>query len=256
MNTKKLFGIDQIGAIGGDRFKASFNGLAIKNDRGEYVTYDAKTNTITNVGDLTFDGFDTVFAIPTPVVAVGDLILRGDEPMYVVEINENGSLEIVNPLNDRKETYIPQKMLFGFRIYVKVFSLFGSMLPKDGTVSDGNQLQNLMMPMAMMGAFNKDGSGASDSKLGDIIPFMMMANMGGGAGANAGANPLGALFGGADASNPMAAMLPMMLMGGGKGDSGLSSMLPMLMMGNMFGGQAATTGKDKKAAKAKVEGDA
>jgi hypothetical protein len=253
MNTKKLFGIDTIGAIGGDRFKASFNGLAIKNDRGEYVTYDAKTNTITNVGDLVFDGFDTVFAIPTPVVTVGDLILRGDEPMYVKAKNDDGSLVIVNPINDREETYLPQKMLFGFRIYVKVFSLFSSFVPKDGDVKDGNQLQNLMLPLAMMGGFSKDGK--ADGGLADIIPFMMMSNMAGG---NADANPLASLFGGADASNPMTAMLPLMLLGG-KGDKGgLGDMLPLMLLGggNLFGGAApaASAGK-KKSAKDKVDGD-
>lgn len=252
MNTKKLFGIDTIGAIGGDRFKASFNGLAIKNDRGEYVTFDAKTNTITNVGDLVFDGFDTVFAIPTPVVAVGDLILRGDEPMYVMAKADDGSLEVVNPLNDRKEIYLPQKMLFGFRIYVKVFSLFGSFVPKDGDVKDGGQLQNLMLPMAMMGAFNKDGK--ADNGLADIIPFMMMSNMAGG---NADANPFASLFGGADASNPLSSMLPLMMLGGGKGGSGLSDMLPLMMMGNLFNGSAAATGKKASGKRDtnKVDGD-
>jgi hypothetical protein len=174
MNVRNLFGVDTIGAIKGNQFKPSMMGLAIKNDAGDYVVFDPKTNTITNVADMVFDGFDTVFAIPTPVVAVGDLILRGSEPLYIKAINDDESITVINPVNDRQENYLPQKTLFGFRVYVKVFSLFGSIIPTANGDGNVNGLSGMLPFLLMSGGLGEGG----DMK--DILPLMLFGNLGGG----------------------------------------------------------------------------
>ncbi len=202
MNVRSLFGVDTIGAIKGDQFKPSLLGLAIKNDAGDYVTYDPKTNAITNVADMVFDGFDTVFAIPTPVVVEGDLILRGNEPLYVKAINEDESITVINPVNDRQESYLPQKTLFGYRVYVKVFSMFGSIIPTVNGDGNTNGLSS-MLPFLMMGGLGEGGD------ITDLLPLMMF---GGGLG---GANIFGGTTGdeGADQGNLMNTLMFLTLFG-------------------------------------------
>jgi hypothetical protein len=102
------------------------------------------------------------------------MILRGDEPLYIKAINDDESITIINPETDRQENYLPQKTLFGFRVYVKVFSLFGSIIPTANGDGNVNGLGS-MLPLLLMSGSIGDGG---DIK--DILPLMLFGNLNGG----------------------------------------------------------------------------
>lgn len=225
MKPELLFGTNKIGKLSGDKFKTSMLGLAIKNDSGEYVRYDANTNTITNVTPMVIDGLDYVIAIPATEVSVGDLILRGDDPLYVKAVNDDKSLTVINPLNDREETYLPQKMLFGFRVYVKVISLVGAIMPK---VEDGNiegDFNSLVLPMILAGAFGKEGKKGG---IDDVFKIILMSSVA--SGTNPFATVTGGTTGGANSFLPLLVFAGML---DSEGENSLGKLMPLLMMSNL-----------------------
>lgn len=170
-----------------------------------------------------FDNFGMevpAFAQSTPLasVNVGDLIYGDRKAIgWVVEIkaapvstdpavvaSHVKKFVIMTPDGTRK-TWVPPKMsMLGFDSGVMVLRSLMNMLP--GGSAGLGQMQNMMLPMMMMGG---DSSGLD---MNSIMPMMLFSQMGGATGAPA--DP---------AANPMAQMLPMMMMmqmiKGGKGSN-------------------------------------
>jgi hypothetical protein len=216
MNFSKLFGTNMVGHLGTDKFKGSIYGLAIRTQDGGYVTWDGTA--ITDVSDFTFDG-DTVIAVPAFDVTVGDLILKGDTPLYVEHKYADGSLRVVNPAGESKETYIPKQTPFGVKVYIKVWSMMASMAPKGiGALmsGEGTANQNAILLPIMMSAM----SGKSTGSMNKLLPLMMMTqNTAGG-----------------DMSKML---LPLMMMGDGKsGDDMMNMFMMMQAMGTLSKPQA------------------
>lgn len=188
----------QFGKVDTDKIAYSMNGMAFKNQNGDYVVYNAD-GTATNVSTLAFQM--PLFAMPTALanIAAGDVIVHNKENEYVV-VKEVTKTAIVAIAPDRNEivTIVPQKSIFGFDFYTKIVS-----------------------PMAMMA-----GNATNDNPFGNILPFMLMGD----GEVDKDTMLMLAMCNGGMANQNM--MLPLMLMGDKDNDN-----TAMIAMAMMMGGQ-------------------
>lgn len=188
----------QFGKVDTDKIAYSMNGMAFKNQNGDYVVYNAD-GTATNVSTLAFQM--PLFAMPTALanIAAGDVIVHNKENEYVV-VKEVTKTAIVAIAPDRNEivTIVPQKSIFGFDFYTKIVS-----------------------PMAMMA-----GNATNDNPFGNILPFMLMGD----GEVDKDTMLMLAMCNGGAANQNM--MLPLMLMGDKDNDN-----TAMIAMAMMMGGQ-------------------
>lgn len=188
----------QFGKVDTDKIAYSMNGMAFKNQNGDYVVYNAD-GTATNVSTLAFQM--PLFAMPTALanIAAGDVIVHNKENEYVV-VKEVTETAIVAIAPDRNEivTIVPQKSIFGFDFYTKIVS-----------------------PMAMMA-----GNATNDNPFGNILPFMLMGD----GEIDKDTMLMLAMCNGGAANQNM--MLPLMLMGDKDNDN-----TAMIAMAMMMGGQ-------------------
>lgn len=137
---------------------------------------------------------------PTDSVKIGDLIYGARNVLgWVVEIKEK-SFVVLKPDGTRSTWSPPKTALIGFGGDVMVLRSLMNILP-NGSSGLAN-FQNMLLPLMFMGGDNAD--------LEQIMPLMLMTQMG----TNA---PTGD---GTDATNPLA---------------GMQQMLPMLLMMNVLG---------------------
>lgn len=146
------------------------------------------------------------FAQNTPVdqVNVGDLIHGARDITGWVVGKKGKSFEILKP-NGQRTTWQPPKVkLMGIDGVNGVMVLRSLMNMLPGGDSSLQGMQNMLMPMMMMG----DG----DIDFEKIMPMMLMSQMGAGAtDADGNANPMGGM-------NMQNMMMPMMMMSMMKGD--------------------------------------
>lgn len=164
--------------------------IAIKTSNG-YKVYNIDKGTLVNCANFVFNiSEEMFFVIPTNKVVKGDIILIGGRPKCVIEATKNKITAIDYESSEIKQILPERHIFFGKTyFYGKIVSMFGSTNFIKGKKGMPRMMQFMMMMEMMKGmSGSKSGSGAL------------------------------ALPGGTDAANPMAAMLPMM------------------MMGNMFGG--------------------
>lgn len=168
--------------------------------RADGVVWDLMTGRIgiqTTEGIVTLDGegesarvnqnlFDDfgialpAFAQSVPVadVKVGDIIYRGssNNVAWVIELptDTRNSFKLMKPTGETVGWTPPKVQMLGFESGVMVLRSLVSMLP---TGEAGvNQLQNLLMPMMLLGDSNTVGSGTMDK----IMPFLLMQMTNGG----------------------------------------------------------------------------
>lgn len=203
MNTNKMFNFD-FGPCG-DTIRMSMYGLAVKNQAGEWVSYDSNNGEIVNVDVFNIaEGGKWFYKMPVSVddVAVGDLLIHSKKPCYVVDFNENTLNPIVIDIfsMERKEILL-QKSMFGFNFATKVVSLFdgfggekpsaknpfGNMLPFFFMSNSSGDIDPTLMFMMMQGQNGSENTsvfgnpmmmylmmkGHTDS---DMLPLMMMLN--------------------------------------------------------------------------------
>ena len=206
---KGMFGLNvEFGKCGSD-YKLSLYGIAVKNQAGNYVAYDAATNSIMDVDAFNFNSEAFLFKAPVALkdVKVGDVIIHNASPMFVKSVGDNGDIKAVDISSSDIKEILPIKNVFGFNFVTKVINLIGDL--SAGATAD-NPFGNLLM-MSMMA----DG----DS---DMNPFVMMALMNQKKDGND--NPMGDLF-----SNP----LMMMAMMGNDDNTSMKDMLPFFLMNQM-----------------------
>lgn len=123
-----------------------------------------------------FDDFGVAlpaFAQSTPVasVKVGDIIYSGKTRVtWVIGVNANGTFKVMKP-NGETTTWNPPKVnMLGFESGVMVLRSLMTMLPGGDKGLSG--MQNMLMPMLMMG-------GDSSDMLEKMLPLMLMGQMNG-----------------------------------------------------------------------------
>lgn len=151
----------------GDTIRMSMYGLAVKNQAGEWVSYDSDNGEIVNVDVFNIaEGGKWFYKMPVSVddVAVGDLVIHAKKPCYVVDFNENTLNPIVIDIfsMERKEILL-QRSPFGFNFATKVVSLFDGEKP-----SAKNPFGNMWMLMML----------SNNGKMDDMLPLVMMSHCG------------------------------------------------------------------------------
>lgn len=170
----------------GDGIRVSPFGLAIMNNKGQWVTYDAKNDKIVDVTGFTFDFGKMIYKMPVAVkdIKPGDLIVHQSRAMYVQEI-EDGNIYTVDILAAEKKNVLPVTNVFNFNFVTKVVSLMNFDM---GTPSPDQPFGNIM-PIMMMSALMGDDKNDFFGQM-DMGKMMLMSAMMGGQ------NPLASMFNG------------------------------------------------------------
>lgn len=179
----------------GDRAKISPIGIAIKNNNGEWVSYDKEKHEIINVDLLNFGDSNFVYMIPVAIkdIAEGDAVIHNKHIMFVKKVRSDG-VTVVDITDGEYKKILPTKSMFGFDFITKVVSVmdlskteasadnpFGNLLPF--LLLNGNKNDNVPLAMMMMNGGQLDmsnplmiyvlmaGSPGSDTSL---LPLLMM----------------------------------------------------------------------------------
>lgn len=179
-------------------------GIAIRTLDNNYSYYDSEKCEIVDCTPFTFDTKKFLYKMPVAIsdIAVGDVIMHYNIPMFVKGLEDNEGRIVVIDITQGEEKYIlPKRNIFGFNYVTKIVSLldmknsgasaqnpFGNMLPfllmqdskeldpmmllmlnqSGNTPAFGAMTQNPLMLMMLM----KD-----DKNLKDILPFLMMTSL-------------------------------------------------------------------------------
>lgn len=148
-------------------------GLAIRNSKGEYFTYNPTSKQTIDVTGFTFTFQNMVYRMPVAASAVkeGDMIIHKHHPMFVSSISE-GNIEVIDILESEVKTVIPTSNPFGFNFIAKIMPIvnFGNTAP-----SPDQPFGNLM-PMMMASMVFGDNDGNNGNDMGKM--FMLSAMMG------------------------------------------------------------------------------
>lgn len=157
-----MFNFD-FGPVSGQRFRMSPYGLAVNTSNNGWVAYNNKTGELINVDIVNFDISKMIYKMPVAesAIAAGDILMHGGKPMFVRNVNTNGTVEVIDYTNASVSNILPVKSPFGFNFYTKVCSLFN--FDANATASADNPFGN-MLPFLML-------SGEED---GDFDPTMLM----------------------------------------------------------------------------------
>ena len=209
---KKMKGFNfDFGPCTNDNIRMSMYGIAIKNQNGEWVSYNPSTGEIINVDIFNFDGRKYMFKMPVALkdVAVGDVVIHQKKAMIVLEVcGDESGIVVVDTHAGEEKKIIPTSNMFGFNFVTKVVSMFSAFAAAPTPDAPfGN-----FLPFLMMDGDNKD-----------IDPMMMMFMMNGG--------NMGDMF-----SNPMMMYFLMK-------DNGNDNMLPLMMMMGQGCGHNCKCGK-------------
>lgn len=157
----------------GDEVAFSPYGLAIRNSKGEYFTYNPTSKQTIDVTGFTFTFQNMVYRMPVAASAVkeGDMIIHKHHPMFVSSISE-GNIEVIDILESEVKTVIPTSNPFGFNFITKIMPIvnFGNTAP-----SPDQPFGNLM-PMMMASMVFGDNDGNNRNDMGKM--FMLSAMMG------------------------------------------------------------------------------
>lgn len=148
----------------------------------EGVGEDARVN-LNLMDDFGFSLPAYAQSTPKNGVQVGDIIFRNASNdasvMWVIDKTEDDNKQKfkVMKLNGETASWNPPKVsMMGFDSGVMVLRSLSSMLP--GGSSDLSQMQNMLMPLVMMGG--EDIFSGGNSSMDKMMPFMLMQMMNGG----------------------------------------------------------------------------
>ena len=201
-STMKGFNFD-FGPVSGSTVRMSMYGFAIRNQTGTYVSYNPATEEIVDVDIFNVDCASQFFyKMPVAIkdIAIGDIIVHQNKPMFVVAITESNSLIVVDPVAGERKDIMLTRSPFGFNFATKVVNLVGDAF---GAKADAdNPFGNMWMLMAM---------GGDSKSFKDMLPMMLFAQGGN-------IDPTMAMFLAMSDGKSNDSMLPLMLaMNGGFG---------------------------------------
>ena len=175
------------GPANADAVAMSPYGLAIRCGDSWYA-YNAKDSQTIDVTGMTFSFKNAIYKMPVAVnqVKEGDLIIHQKKAMYVVQVNDKTSIEVIDLAASEQKTVIPVSNMFGFNYVTKVAPLFnlGTITP-----SAENPFGNILPMMMMSSMFEDDKSNKSEGN--DFMQMMLMMSL------MNGTNPFSAMFAGA-----------------------------------------------------------
>lgn len=179
MNTSNFIKFD-FGPVSSSRYRMSPYGIAVCTSNNDWVSYNKDTNEIVDVDVLNFDASKFLYKMPVAQkdVAIGDIVVHANKPVFVRAINDNGTIEVVDYVEASVSNILPVKSPFGFNFFTKIVSLVD--FSKLGADSD-NPFGN-MLPFMLMGdgaEFNPLMFMMMNGKMDMSNPMMMYALMSG-----------------------------------------------------------------------------
>lgn len=195
----KGFNFD-FGPVTGDVVRISTYGLAVKNQAGEWVSYNSATNEIFNVDLLNFDASKFVYKMPVAIkdVAVGDVIIHNKIAVFVTAI-EDKVIVAIDPRSGEEKRVLLTRSPFGFDYCTKLVSF-----------------------LTMF-----DNTATADNPFGGFLPFMLM-------GENDSIDPMAMLVMMQSQSGETAMFSnPMMMYFLMKDNGNKDTLLPLIMMSQM-----------------------
>ena len=154
------------GPVNTNVVRMSMYGLAVKNKTGTYVSYDAKNGEIMDVDIFNFDGAQFLYKMPVAIkdIAVGDIVIHQNVPMFVVEVPaDNKTLIAVDPVAGERKNIMLARSPFGFNYATKVINFLGNMF--NSSASADSPFGNMWMLMALQG----------NTDMTSMLPMLMMA---------------------------------------------------------------------------------
>lgn len=200
MNTNDLIKFD-FGPVSDKQFRMSPYGIAVATNANGWVSYNSKTGEIFNVDIVNFDISKLIYKMPVALsaIAIGDILIHGNQPVFVRSINSNGTISVLNYANSTVVDILPVRSIFGFNFFTKVVPLidfsqntaspdnpFGNMLPFLMLVDDNKDFDPMTFflfnsmgdnnnfasnPMMMYFLLSQKGG-----KSNDMLPFLLMMN--------------------------------------------------------------------------------
>jgi hypothetical protein len=152
-----------------DSVRMSIYGLAVKNKAGSYVSYNKNSNEIVDVDILNFNGSKFLYKMPVAIkdIAVGDIVVHQNLPMFVVEIcSDNKALKVVDPVNGERKDIMLARSPFGFNFATKVVNFIDGAF--NATANSDNPFGNMWMLFAM----------GENNNMSDLMPLMFMSQNG------------------------------------------------------------------------------
>src|SRR5690606_26900675 len=131
-----------------------------------YISYNASTGELTDVGEFIFKMEDAFFLVPAPELKRGDLIKEGEHFCFVTDINDDGSYTVVGKAGIEYKKLVKNN-LFGIQFFAKVVSMWDMLSGQSdqSPFSVGGTAFNPLM-FAMMSS--KDGGS------NDMLTMMML----------------------------------------------------------------------------------
>ena len=172
MNTFKF----DFGPVNNNTVRMSMYGLAVRNKTGSFVSYNADSNEIIDVNVFNFNGSNFLYKMPVAIkdVAVGDVVVHQNAPMFVEKIPEDGkTLLVIDVVSGEKKEIMLTRSPFGFNFATKIVNFLGNIF-NNASVSEDSPFGNLWMLLAMSNNCDDD----DDDKNFDpnMLMFMMMSN--------------------------------------------------------------------------------
>ncbi len=161
----------EFGKINTSLIKMSMCGLAFQRTDKSYATYDAKSNTFTDVTDFLMD-MDCVFVMPVAAkdIKEGDIVKHLNTYVVVKSINEDNTISAISPIKAEEICIIPTKNMFGFNYYSKVMNFFDGVMSPTAENPFGN-------PLMMMMLFGNEKDFGGDMK--SMLPLLLLNNQNG-----------------------------------------------------------------------------
>ena len=161
--TEEMKGFNiEFGSCENDNVRLSMYGLAVKNPNGEWVSYDAKNDTIINVDIFNFEGGKYLYKMPVALgdIKPGDLLIHNRKPVFVTDVTD-GVKAVDIAAGEKKEVMLTRNM-FNYEFATKVVSLLDFM---GGAAATKEQPFGNMLPLLML----EQGGDTSD-----LMPLMLM----------------------------------------------------------------------------------
>lgn len=194
MNTNKILDFN-FGFITDDSIRFSPYGLAIKNQVGTYVSYDAVTGDIIDVEILNFKSNKMFMKMPVSIddIQVGNILIHNHQPVVVTDFaNDTGNPIVINIYNGTRVEILPTRNMFHFNYYTKIISLMDMEQPSTNNpfgnmwmfalLDENSNFEDMMLPLMMMnGQLDMNNPlmmyfMVKDDKDSNMLPLILMMN--------------------------------------------------------------------------------
>lgn len=153
--------------------------------KDKWITYNSETKELVNVDIINFDMSNMIYFMPVAISSIqpGDILIHQNTPVFVRNLNEDGTVCVVDYQSATVSNILPVKSPFGFNFYTKVTPLIDfNDLTKTANSENpfGNILPFLLMREdnnidPMMVAFMMN-NGVSDFMNNPMLMYLLMKN--------------------------------------------------------------------------------